>query len=101
MEPSRDLDAYGKALAMGDLAQVKADFARRVARHSARISDAPSGESSTNKAAPQLTPEAAAAQELYTLTWGPTRVPIFNLLGLMRIIYPPLAQRTTSPSHGS
>ncbi|KAJ6493332.1 hypothetical protein C8R45DRAFT_900768 [Mycena sanguinolenta] len=91
MEPSRDLDEYGTALATGDLAKVKADFARRVARHSARISDAPAGESSTGLAAPPLTPEAVAAQELYALTWGPTRVPIYGLLGLLRIIFPPRA----------
>ncbi|KAJ7851543.1 hypothetical protein B0H14DRAFT_2761773 [Mycena olivaceomarginata] len=68
MEPGRDLDAYGISLAKGDLAQVKADIARRVPT--------------------KLTPEAAAAQEPYRLTWGPTRVPIYGLLGVMRIIYP-------------
>ncbi|KAJ7328322.1 hypothetical protein DFH08DRAFT_1023724 [Mycena albidolilacea] len=39
-------------------------------------------------APPSLTHEAAAAQELYGLTRGPTCVPIYGLLGVMRIIYP-------------
>ncbi|KAJ7757834.1 hypothetical protein B0H14DRAFT_2404524 [Mycena olivaceomarginata] len=43
---------------------------------------------SSTEAPTKLTPEAAAAQELYRLTWGPTRVPIYGLLGVMRIIHP-------------
>ncbi|KAF7362725.1 MYND-type domain-containing protein [Mycena venus] len=92
MEPGRDLDAYGVFLANGDLAQVKDDFASRVARHAATASDsetpAPGPSTRTNEPAAQLTPEAAAAQELYALTWGPTVVRIYGLLGLLRIIYP-------------
>ncbi|KAJ7328281.1 hypothetical protein DFH08DRAFT_1084470 [Mycena albidolilacea] len=88
MEPGRDLDAYGISLAKGDLAQVKADFARRVARHAAVSPESPVAGPSTTEAPTKLTPEAAAAQELYRLTWGPTRVPIYGLLGVMRIIYP-------------
>ncbi|KAK7057952.1 MYND-type domain-containing protein [Favolaschia claudopus] len=84
MEPGRDLDAYGKLLAQGNLAEVKADFARRVARHKSTITDG-AGESSSQDV---VLPETLAAQELYKLTWGPTRVPIYNLLGLMRIIAP-------------
>ncbi|KAJ7857464.1 hypothetical protein B0H14DRAFT_2751205 [Mycena olivaceomarginata] len=86
MEPGRDLDTYGISLAKGELAQVKADFARRVARHAAINPESPGP--STTEPPVKLTPEAAAAQELYGLTWGPTRVPIYGLLGLMRIIYP-------------
>ncbi|KAF8214865.1 hypothetical protein K438DRAFT_1802263 [Mycena galopus ATCC 62051] len=87
MEPARDLDEYGISLAKGDVAYIKDDFARRVARYSAKGSETPAGPS-TSEPAPELTPEAAAAQELYGLTWGPTRVPIYGILGLMRIIYP-------------
>ncbi|KAJ7727344.1 hypothetical protein B0H14DRAFT_3001709, partial [Mycena olivaceomarginata] len=71
MEPGRDLDAYGISLAKGELAQVKADFARRVARHAAINPESPGP--STTEPPVKLTPEAAAAQELYGLTWGPTR----------------------------
>ncbi|KAJ7889616.1 hypothetical protein B0H13DRAFT_2041377 [Mycena leptocephala] len=73
MEPGRDLDKYGVFLATGDLAEVKADFANRVARYTALASEssAPAGTSTGTPAVP-LSPEAAAAQELYTLTWGPT-----------------------------
>ncbi|KAJ7247192.1 hypothetical protein B0H12DRAFT_1211246 [Mycena haematopus] len=88
MELSRDLDAYGIALAKGDLAHIKADFASRVARHSALASEAPPEESTTSDPSTKPEPESAAAQELYELTWGPTRVSIYGLLGLMRIISP-------------
>ncbi|KAJ6566510.1 hypothetical protein B0H19DRAFT_1138025 [Mycena capillaripes] len=90
MEPSRDLDEYGTYLAMGDLALVKADFTHRVARHSdaTMVPETPASGPSTGEIAVQLSPEGAAAQELYALTWGPTRVPVYGLLGLMRLIYP-------------
>jgi hypothetical protein len=39
---------------------------------------------STTEPPAKLTPETA---ERYGLTWDPTRVPIYGLLGLMRIIY--------------
>ncbi|KAJ7122574.1 hypothetical protein C8R43DRAFT_1090766 [Mycena crocata] len=79
MEPSRDLDAYGTLLATGTVEEVKADFERRVAQHTARM---PSDGSSS------ATPEAAATQEIYELRWGPTLVAVYQLLGLMRIIQP-------------
>jgi hypothetical protein len=63
MVPRRDLDAYGYLLASGDLSQIKADFALRVARHAAATRAGPS--SSTEH---HLTPEAAATQELYALS---------------------------------
>ncbi|KAJ6611117.1 hypothetical protein B0H10DRAFT_2057599 [Mycena sp. CBHHK59/15] len=86
MEPGRDLDEYGVILAKGDLGRVKADWERRVARHSAAATKSPAGPSS-HTAGP-LDTEAAAAQEIYALRWGPTQVTIYNLLGLMRMIYP-------------
>jgi hypothetical protein len=94
MEPGRDLDKYGVFLATGDLAEVKADFANRVARYTALASEssAPAGTSTGTPAVP-LSPEAAAVQELYTLTWGPTLVRVYGLLGLLRIIYPARATR--------
>ncbi|KAJ7854530.1 hypothetical protein B0H14DRAFT_3650006 [Mycena olivaceomarginata] len=69
---------YGVFLANGDLAQVEDDFARHVARHAATAfdSETPAAEPSTSEPAMQLAPEAAAVQELYALTWGPTLVPV-------------------------
>ncbi|KAJ7023075.1 hypothetical protein C8F04DRAFT_1048301 [Mycena alexandri] len=87
MEPDRDLDQYGRILAMGDLDGVKADFEERVARHAAMAPDSGAGPS-TGAAAVPLSPGAAAAQDIYALCWGPTLVPIYNLLGLLRIIFP-------------
>jgi hypothetical protein len=63
LQPHGDLDAYGYLLASGDLSQIKADFALRVARHAAATRAGPS--SSTEH---HLTPEAAAMQELYALS---------------------------------
>ncbi|EED77867.1 predicted protein [Postia placenta Mad-698-R] len=75
MEPDRDLDEYGRRIMMGDLASVQDDFARRESQHMA--------EADTTEAA-----RADAAQELYSLRWGPTRVPIFNLILLCTLIEP-------------
>ncbi|KAJ7108915.1 hypothetical protein C8R43DRAFT_1091818 [Mycena crocata] len=84
MRPSRDLDDYGLLLAAGDVNQVRADFERRVVEHAARISsNAAAGRNVGTEVA-----EAAAADEIYTLRWGPTVVSIFQLLGLLRLIYP-------------
>ncbi|KAJ7171080.1 hypothetical protein C8R46DRAFT_948141 [Mycena filopes] len=93
MEPGRDLDEYGKILAMGDLDGVKADFDERVARHSMLAGAAPSAGPSNGDVAVPLTPHEAAAQEIYALTWGPTLVPIYILLGLLRIIIPDRARQ--------
>lgn len=75
MEPDRDLDDYGRRIMMGDLASVQDDFARRESQHMA--------EADTTEAT-----RADAAQELYSLRWGPTRVPIFNLILLCTCIEP-------------
>jgi hypothetical protein len=64
--PDRDLDEYGKLLLYGDLHLVRLDFF-------ARGLD-----------------KAAATQEIYDLHWGPTQVPIYNLLSLFTRLNPPL-----------
>ncbi|KAJ6475933.1 hypothetical protein C8R47DRAFT_1075784 [Mycena vitilis] len=88
MEPSRDLDAYGLSLLSGDLAAVKADFARRVAQHAAKSdeSERGAGAGTSTDTDPRTPAEKAAAQELYNLAWGPTCVRIYGLLGLLRIL---------------
>jgi hypothetical protein len=66
MIPNRDLDEYGKVLIHGDLDLVKMEFFTRGID------------------------QAAAAKEIYTLRWGPTQVPVYNLLALFTILNPPL-----------
>lgn len=77
MEPARDLDLYGKKLLVGDLEAVKSDFARRVTEAITRA-----GGGTVEDA------KKAAVQEIYALRWGPTRVPIYNLLLLGTMIIP-------------
>ncbi|EDR07176.1 uncharacterized protein LACBIDRAFT_294570 [Laccaria bicolor S238N-H82] len=81
MEPTRDLDSYGRLLLGGDLSAVKAEYRGRVQKKL----QGPSGSSDA------LTLEVAeelVAQDLASLHWGPTRVPIYNLLGLFSLIVP-------------
>ncbi|KAJ3554419.1 hypothetical protein NM688_g3123 [Phlebia brevispora] len=62
-----DLDAYGNALVFGNLPLVQVDFIRRVARFmhtTSSLEDA----------------KVAAAENIAQLRWGPTRVPIYDLL---------------------
>jgi hypothetical protein len=53
--PERDLDEYGEVLMHGNLDLVKMDFLTRGID------------------------QAAAAKEIYSLRWGPTQVPVYNL----------------------
>ena len=71
MEPQRDLDAYGWSVLKGNLPEVKDDFERRIASH---------GDKTSEEA------RKAAVDEVYALRWGPTRVPIYNLLLLATIL---------------
>ncbi|KAI0346243.1 hypothetical protein BDW22DRAFT_1352293 [Trametopsis cervina] len=75
MEPSRDLDDYGQMLFTGDLAGVKRECARRVA---VLVKTGLSEDEAITK----------AGQAQAELRWGPTRVPIFDLLLLARHIEP-------------
>ncbi|GBE90059.1 hypothetical protein SCP_1800810 [Sparassis crispa] len=76
MEPSRDLDSFGGMLLMGELERIKADYANRVSRIQSR-------------AGSEEAAREGAAKELFALHWGPTRVPIYNLLLLSTLIYSP------------
>lgn len=80
MEPGRDLDFYGRLLFMGNLEAVKDDFHNRVTSHRSSSS---SDEEARKK----------AADELYSLKWGPTRVPIYQLLYFAGAIYPENRQK--------
>ena len=59
-------------LFMGELSAIQADFASRIEKFSEDEDSA----------------KRKAAQELATLRWGPTGVPIYNLLGLSSLISP-------------
>ncbi|KZT66484.1 hypothetical protein DAEQUDRAFT_730189 [Daedalea quercina L-15889] len=75
LNPARDLDFYGAAIFSGDVASVKDDFTSRVAR----LLAASDSEDDARK---------AAAQEIYQLTWGPTRVPVYDLILLGTLAIP-------------
>lgn len=85
MQPGRDLDDYGRLLAQGDLRRVKEEFDGRVERLSKTLVSDGSGASSSSS---PPSASAAAAQELYSMRWGPTSVPIFSLLGQLRMLIP-------------
>lgn len=85
MEPGRDLDDYGRMLFSGDVDGVKADFFLRVFKHARTLER--TGTTDTEAA------KKAAAQELYKLYWGPTRVPIFDLMLLAILIVPRCRER--------
>ena len=74
MEPQRDLDGFGKMLMEGSLELVMMDFATR-AEQKTKTMDFEEA-------------RKALADDLYALRWGPTEVPIFNLLGLFTLIVP-------------
>ncbi|KAI0703836.1 hypothetical protein BC835DRAFT_1404046 [Cytidiella melzeri] len=75
MIPSRDLDDYGKLLFLGDIAGVKQECARRVA--ALREGEVDEEEATIR-----------AGKEQADLRWGPTRVPIYDLLLLARELVP-------------
>lgn len=76
MVPGRDLDAYGKLLWTADLSKIKADFdtAARIRAEKAHCSEEEG--------------RTAYAQEIYKMRWGPTQVPVYNLLGLFTLLNP-------------
>lgn len=82
MDPGRDLDDFGRALMLGQLSPIEQDFNARLVASSKTLNSASDDITITSEAT------KAVCNELYTLRWGPTQVPIFNLLGLFRIIRP-------------
>ncbi|KAI0750144.1 hypothetical protein C8Q80DRAFT_1166378 [Daedaleopsis nitida] len=73
MEPHRDLDAFGWAVMNGDLVELKRMYSDNQNKHYC--------ESDNDEAA-----RVAAVQQIYFKRWGPTRVPVYNLLLLSRLI---------------
>ncbi|RPD54786.1 hypothetical protein L227DRAFT_337488 [Lentinus tigrinus ALCF2SS1-6] len=72
MEPSRDLDVFGRAVMIGDLDALKDMYEESLVKY---------GKTSE-------TARASAAQEIYRMRWGPTRVTIYNLILLCTLILP-------------
>lgn len=77
MEPARDLDSYGRLLFSGDLMMVRADYLGQVSTGELVLGSMEASRLSVSK-------------HLYGLHWGPTKVPLYNLLGLFMIIMPGL-----------
>ncbi|PIL28117.1 hypothetical protein GSI_09768 [Ganoderma sinense ZZ0214-1] len=81
MEPSRDLDMYGRYVMMGDLDALQLLYADSIAAHQ-------------RMGASDAAARSAATQEIYAKRWGPTRAPIYNLILLSSLIVP-----STRPLH--
>ncbi|KAI0667949.1 hypothetical protein C8Q78DRAFT_1081818 [Trametes maxima] len=75
LEPSRDLDDFGVAVMLGNLESLKTMFAESVDERRNLTSD-------------EAAARTLAAQEIYHKRWGPTRVPVFNLILLCSLINP-------------
>lgn len=72
MAPSRDLkDDFGRAVFNGLLDVLREDINKRIKKH------AENGESD---------PRAATVRDIYDMRWGPTRVPVFNLILLSTLL---------------
>ena len=67
MEPHRDLDSFGWDVMNGDIDSLKERYSRSVDERLAR------GER-------EDAARASAAQDIYSMKWGPTRVPIYNII---------------------
>lgn len=82
MIPSRDLkDPFGRAILEGDFITLKYLYAHKVAQY---LKDLGDGEAAGT----------AAVKEIYEMRWGPTRVPIYNLILLSSLL-----NQTRRPSH--
>ncbi|KAI0648666.1 hypothetical protein C8Q79DRAFT_1007249 [Trametes meyenii] len=75
LEPSRDFDEFGMVIMLGDLETLKTMFAESVDERRNLVSD-------------EAAARTLAAQEIYHKRWGPTRVPVFNLILLCSLINP-------------
>lgn len=85
MEPRRDPDDLGGKILTGDLPGVQSDYIMRTIH--ATVSDATLSEDEARD---------RAAAELYCMQWGPTQVPIFNLILLSLTIAPGRRSRQIS-----
>ncbi|KAI0636295.1 hypothetical protein C8Q77DRAFT_1192027 [Trametes polyzona] len=75
LEPTRDLDAFGQAVFFGDLPALKSIYNERLAHFRQLASDEATALSTTTK-------------DIYRKRWGPTRVPVYNLILLSTLVNP-------------
>ncbi|KAJ7593848.1 hypothetical protein C8J56DRAFT_925315 [Mycena floridula] len=75
LDIDRDLDPYGNLLCSGNFAGVKDDFSARVA-------------SFRDQGLAEDEARQKAADGIYQMRWGPTEVPVYNILGLLVQIIP-------------
>ncbi|KAF7971817.1 hypothetical protein HWV62_19911 [Athelia sp. TMB] len=73
--PEEHFDELAMSISTGDLAAVQADFEQRVKRLAADAAD-------------DAAARKRAAQEIAALTWGPTRVRVYNVVGLGILLFP-------------
>lgn len=74
IQPSKDLaDELGSSLLCGNLEKVKDDFAKRVSEF-------------VRSGRPEEEARSEAVLELYNLRWGPTRIPIYNVILAGRVL---------------
>ncbi|KAG6835670.1 hypothetical protein H0H93_015908 [Arthromyces matolae] len=80
----RDLDEYGRLLLYGSIKDVEMDFMRRFDKNCRKVEQEPG---KIEDKLPEI--HKQTSQKLYDLRWGPTKVPIYNLLGLFFRVIPP------------
>lgn len=91
MIPNRDFDDYAKLLSTGDIERIDLDFNMRAYRHLSPQEITASMQASDSAQQALLDrAKAAAAQEIYKMRWGPTEIPVYNLLGLLMLLAPDL-----------
>ena len=73
MIPARDLDVFGRAVYEGDIATLKEMHANKVAGYVKSLGD-------------EQAARAAAMKWIYEMHWGPTQVPIYNLILLSTLL---------------
>lgn len=80
LEPTTDLDEFGRKVLQGDLEGLKAMYADKLAHYGELASD-------------DVAARAAATKEIYAKRWGPTRVPVYNLILLCFLVVNPGARK--------
>jgi hypothetical protein len=93
-EPSRDLDDFGTLLLQEQLSSIERDFDSRVESY-LKSSDPTlgNGDDTSRRAVQQV------CDDLYQMRWGPTRIPVYSLLGQFRSIEPEGKSRFLDIAH--
>ncbi|KAI0328283.1 hypothetical protein GY45DRAFT_1372516 [Cubamyces sp. BRFM 1775] len=75
MEPGRDLDPFGRKVLMGEIEELQSLYEARLALAPLLDED-------------EAAARASASKDIYVKIWGPTRVPVYNLILLSALINP-------------